>query len=65
MTFTIACWDLQKPVAIIEEGFKTFLYHVHANFQKLHSYNNVLLVPRATEQQTYEHFFPPHLNAPL
>lgn len=38
MHFIIACWDLQKPVAIIGKGFETFLHHVHALFQQLPSY---------------------------
>lgn len=38
MPFIIACWDLQKPVAIIGKGFETFLHHVHALFQQLPSY---------------------------
>lgn len=58
MHFIIACWDSQKPVAIIGEGFETFLYHVHALFQQLPSYNNVRLLHRDT-------LFFLHLNAPL
>lgn len=48
MHFIITCWDLQKPVVIIGEGFETILFHVHALFQQLSSYNNM---HRATQQR--------------
>lgn len=44
MHFIIACWDLQKPVAIIGQGFETVLHHVHALFQQLLSYSTAHLL---------------------
>lgn len=57
MHFIIACWDLQKPVAIIGEGFETFSYHMHALSQQLPSNSYALLfffLRRATQSSKLE-----------
>lgn len=44
MPFIIACDGFTEACEHKRVGFELFLYHVHALFQQLHSYNNLLFL---------------------